>query len=47
MALLSLIIEAKLDSNGFSQKWASSASSFREQEAFAASTGPSAGQLGF
>lgn len=43
MASFSLIIEAKLDSNGFAQKWASSASSFREREALGASRGPSAG----
>lgn len=43
MASFSLIIEAKLDSNGFAQKRASSASSFREQEAPGASRGPSAG----
>lgn len=42
MASFSLIIEAKLDSSGFAQKRASSASSFREQEALGASRGPSA-----
>lgn len=42
VASFSVIIEAKLESNVFSQKTrASSASSFREQKALAASTGQS------